>query len=150
MAGAYTSIRIHLVWGTGRRRPWLDPAWRPRLFAHLGAAASGRGAELLCAGGARDHVHLYVHCPGTLALADLVGTLKTGSARWIQQTFPHRRDFRWQEGWGAFSVARTAESALQDYIRHQEVHHRKMSFSSEYVALLAQHGVDYDLRDVLE
>ncbi len=99
MAGAYTSIRIHLMWSTKHRRPWLDPAWRPRLFAQLGAAAASRGAELLCAGGARDHVHLYLDSPGSIAPAALVGMLKSGSARWIQQTFPHRRDFRWQQGW---------------------------------------------------
>jgi len=150
MAGAYTSIRIHLMWSTKHRRPWLDPAWRPRLFAQLGAAAASRGAELLCAGGARDHVHLYLDSPGSIAPAALVGMLKSGSARWIQQTFPHRRDFRWQQGWGAFSVARTSEAALEDYIRQQEVHHREMSFSSEFVALLTQHGVAYDVRDVLE
>jgi putative transposase len=150
MASPLTSIRIHLVWATWHRRPWLDPEWRARLFAHLSGVAERKGGQLLCAGGVRDHVHLYLECPETVALADLVHALKSSSTRWIHRTFTHRKEFRWQEGYAGFSVARAGDAALQDYIRNQEVHHRERNFTAEYLSLLELHDLDYDPHSVLD
>jgi REP element-mobilizing transposase RayT len=141
---AFVSIRLHLVWATRRRRPWLDPEWRPRLYAQLSRMLSHKDGQLLCAGGARDHLHLYLDCPPTLAVADLVQALKAGSTKWIHHTFAHRREFRWQEGYAAFSVTRSSDTVLQDYIRNQEVHHREQTFVAEYVTLLREHGWEPD------
>ena len=145
----FVSIRLHLIWVTRRRRPWLDPEWRPRLYAQLSAMLTHKGGQLLCAGGARDHLHLYLDCPATVAVADLVQALKAGSTKWIHHTYAHRRDFRWQEGYAAFSVTRSSDAGLQDYIRNQEVHHRKRTFVAEYVTLLREHGWEPDAEIVL-
>lgn len=150
MAEALTSVRIHLLWGTRARRPWLDPEWRPRLFGHAGALAGKRGARLLCAGGTRDHVHLYIEHPPSISLADLVHAIKAGTSRWIHEGYPHRRDFRWQGGYAAFSVTPRDDSAVQAYIREQEVLHRERAFYAEYVGLLDRHGVEYDIKRVMD
>ena len=55
MADTYLSLRLHLVWATKNRRPWLDPEWRPRLFACADQIIARKGGKLLCAGGVRDH-----------------------------------------------------------------------------------------------
>ena len=36
------------------------------------------------------------------------------------------------------------------YLRNQEVHHRKISFQGEFVALLKKHQIEYDERDLWE
>ena len=145
----YLSLRVHLVWATKDRRPWLDPEWRSRLFACAAAVIEKRGGKLLCAGGTRDHIHLYLEPPSTLALSDLVNGIKTTTSKWIHDTFSHRRDFRWQHGYGAFSVTSFDDSHLRDYIRNQESHHREHPFSREYLSLLVRHGV-YDPTNVLD
>jgi REP-associated tyrosine transposase len=150
MAEVLTSVRIHLVWSTKGRRPWLDPEWRPRLYAHTSALVERRGARLLCAGGTRDHIHLYLEHPPAVSLADLVHAIKAGTSRWIHQGYPHRRDFRWQVGYAAFSVTPKDDAAVQAYIREQEVHHRAQAFYAEYVGLLERHGVDYDIHHLLD
>src|SRR3954454_24167169 len=83
MADTYLSLRVHLVWTTKNRRPWLDPQWRSRLFACTSDVVDSRGGKLLCAGGTRDHVHLYIEPPCTLALCELVAIIKTTTAKWI-------------------------------------------------------------------
>src|SRR5215210_4857076 len=50
MADTYLSLRVHLVWATKNRRPWLDPEWRPRLYACAGKIVDRKGGKLLCAG----------------------------------------------------------------------------------------------------
>jgi REP element-mobilizing transposase RayT len=150
MPQTYTALRMHLVWSTRQRRPWLDPEWRGRLFAVASGLAAGCRTRILCAGGVRDHWHLYVELAATAALADLVAALKTGTARWVRSTFPHRANFGWQDGWAAFTVASTDDAWLLDFIRHQDVSHRDRDFTTEYLGLLERHGVAYDLRDIWE
>ena len=150
MSDTYSVVRVHLICSTARRRPWIDPEWRPRLFASASAVAGRRGAQLLCAGGTRDHVHLYLQYPPTLALADLVHALKASTSRWIHETFAHRKEFRWQTGYAAFSVTPREDTALQAYIRNQETHHRELAFQVEYLGILERHGIDYDLRHVMD
>jgi putative transposase len=144
MADTYLSLRVHLVWATKQRRPWLDPEWRPRLYACAAAVILRMEGQLLCAGGTRDHIHLYVDPPSTLALAELVASIKTTTSNWIQDTFSHRRDFRWQHGYGAFSVTPFDDGHIRDYIRNQELHHREHRFAGEYRSILERHGVNYD------
>jgi REP-associated tyrosine transposase len=150
MADTYLSLRVHLVWATRHRRPWLDPPWRSRLYACVAAAIARRGGQLLCAGGTRDHIHLYLEPPSNLALSELVAGIKAITSKWIHETFPHRQDFRWQHGYGAFSVTPFEDGYIRDYIRNQESHHRQERFTSEYSALLERHGVSFDPAEVGE
>src|SRR5918995_895673 len=136
MSNTHLSLRIHLVWATKNRRPWLDPEWRSRMFACMDTIVTRKAGRLLCAGGVRDHVHLYVEAPATITIADLVGGIKSSTARWIHQSFPHRRDFKWQHGYGAFTVSGPEDSALREYIRNQEQHHRERAYAGEYLSLL--------------
>jgi ABC-2 type transport system ATP-binding protein len=39
---------------------------------------------------------------------------------------------------------------VREYIRSQEVRHRERSFMEEYMGLLDEHGIDYDLHGVFE
>jgi hypothetical protein len=54
------------------------------------------------------------------------------------------KTFAWQKGYGAFSVSRSNEEAVADYIRRQKEHHRKRDFQKEFLDLLERHGIDYD------
>jgi REP element-mobilizing transposase RayT len=105
---------------------------------------------LLCAGGTRDHIHLYLEPPSTLALSELVASIKTTTSKWIHDTFSHRRDFRWQHGYGAFSVTPFEDGRLRDYIQNQEIHHREQRFTPEYLSLLERHGITYDPARVMD
>jgi putative transposase len=150
MAGIYAKLRVHLLWGTSGRRPWLDPEWRGRLFARIDVLAASTGARLVSGGAARDHVHVYLELPVSLALAPLVERLKGGTARWIQRSFPHRAAFAWQQGYAAFSVSPHDDARLLDDLRHQDTRHREHDFAREYLALLELNRIPYDLREALD
>jgi len=136
---SFVWVRVHFVWATKRRQPWIAPEWRERLYRHLAAVARRKGALLLCVGGVRDHVHLYVSLGPHLPLARLVNALKTNSCRWVHETFPHLRLFAWQRGYAAFSVSKRSEHRLVSYIRNQEAHHREETFAGELNRLLTPH-----------
>ena len=85
--------------------------------------------------------------PPVIALSKAVQLLKANSSRWMST---HKRDFSWQEGFGAFSVSISNTAAVARYIRNQEEHHKKMSFEEEYLAFLRRHDIDYDPRYVFD
>jgi hypothetical protein len=92
----------------------------------------------------------YVSMPSTISIAEIVNAFKSNSSRWIRQTFPNRRWFSWQEGYGAFSVSRSQEEAVIEYIRNQQEHHRRQDFQQELLELLRRHGIEYDPRYVFD
>jgi REP element-mobilizing transposase RayT len=105
-----------------------------------------KNARLLAAGGVSDHIHLYASLPSTLSLAEFVNAVKSNSSRWIHQTYRDARGFAWQEGYGAFSVSKSAEKRVISYVRNQEEHHLKHSFQEEFLKLLEKHKIGYDER----
>jgi REP element-mobilizing transposase RayT len=146
MAGKHLSLLIHFIWSTAGREPWIGDDWREQLQAYMGGIARNKNARLIAAGGAYDHIHLYASLPSTITIADFVNAVKANSSRWVHENFRNRRGFAWQEGYGAFSVSKSVEHQVIDYINHQQEHHRKHTFKEEYLSFLDKYDVDYDER----
>jgi putative transposase len=56
------------------------------------------------------------------------------------------RDFAWQEGYGGFTVSRSALGAVASYIRDQKERHQATDSLAEFKQLLQVHGVEFDAR----
>jgi REP element-mobilizing transposase RayT len=100
---------------------------------------------VLSNGGIEDHVHLLIQLPAALALAQAVSLLKSNSSRWMNE---HGTRFDWQEGYGAFSVSASNLGRVERYIQNQAVHHKKITFEQEFIALLKKHRIEFDPRYV--
>ena len=59
-------------------------------------------------------------------------------------------EFRWQEGFGAFSYAKSQLDTVIEYINNQEQHQQKITFRDEYIELLQKFNVDYDEKYLFE
>jgi putative transposase len=143
MPSSHISIRIHLVFSTKERWPYLEAPIRDSVHRYLGGCLTQLGAQPLGIGGVADHVHLAVGLRATHAVADVVRDIKKPATDWIRTELRIRK-FAWQEGYAAYSVSASRPSALQTYIARQEEHHRVKTFQEEYLELLEAHGVDYD------
>ena len=137
---------VHFVWGTHEWRSWIRAEWKDRLYGYLGGILRHRNAVLLAAGGIDDHVHVLASLPATVSLADAASAMKSNSSRWVHENIHQSAGFAWQEGYGAFSVSKSAEQAVTAYIRNQEEHHKRRQFSEEFIALLNKHSIPYDER----
>jgi REP element-mobilizing transposase RayT len=146
MPGTYHCLKLHLIFGTKHRERWLTPDIRPRVHEYLGGAVRGEGGQPLGIGGVEDHVHLLIGWRTDVAVADLVRNIKSGSSRWIHQTFPELSGFAWQEGYGVFSVSESQVDKVRKYIRMQEEHHRERTFQEEFEAFLKAHGIEHESR----
>ncbi len=149
MPHSYSSCLIHYVFSTKDRQPLITPDLQERLWAYLGGIARENEMKALAVGGMEDHVHALVSLPSTLSIAKAVQLLKGGSSKWVHDTFAAMKEFAWQEGYGAFSIAISGVDDTIAYINRQEAHHHTLTFEEEFVGFLKRHGIEYDPRYVL-
>lgn len=143
MAGRFVCNLVHFVWSTDGRRAWMSESWENELYSYLGGIAKNKIARLISAGGISDHFHLLVSMHPTISVSEMVNTLKSNSSRWVHDEIK-QTVFKWQEGYGAFSVSRSNEATVDRYIRRQKEHHKKRDFKMEFLDLLEKHEIDYD------
>ncbi len=141
---SFISVHVHCVWTTKNRDPSLHSKLRERLWPYLGGIARENKMKALAIGGAADHVHIVLSLPATLSVAKMVQLLKGNSSKWIHETFSEMRSFKWQEGYGAFSIGVSAIDATRTYIQNQAEHHRRRTFREEFETMLRKHGFDFD------
>ena len=142
----FISNIIHFVWGTVNREPLIRKSWRDDLHAYLGGILRNKKAKLLAAGGIEDHVHVLASLPATVTLAEMAGAMKANSSRWVHENVPQCKGFDWQTGYSAFSVSKSAENRVTQYIENQEEHHRQWKFTEEFKALLEKHEIPFEER----
>jgi len=80
----------------------------------------------------------------TLAIADLVRDIKSGSSKFINERKFVLGKFQWQEGYGAFSYSHSQIEQVYNYVLKQEEHHEKKSFKEEYLGFLNKFRIEYD------
>ncbi|HYO49326.1 MAG TPA: IS200/IS605 family transposase [Chloroflexia bacterium] len=149
MAHTFTHLVTHVVFGTKNRTASIAPEIKASLHAYLGGIVKEMGGKPLIINGTQDHVHMLVALPATVAIADLIRVVKANSSRWAHEKWPERHGFGWQ-GYGAFSVSRSAMKDVEEYIANKEEHHRKVSFKEEFLALLKRHDIPYVERYIWE
>jgi putative transposase len=146
MPQSLANILVHLVFSTKDRAPLLLDAWRDDMHGYMGGIVRRCGTDLLAANSVSDHIHLLLPLPRTMATADLVREIKTGTTKWIQAR--SCEVFHWQSGYGIFSVSPGHKAAVIQYIANQQGHHRRVSFQEEYRQLLEKYAIPYDERYV--
>jgi len=145
---SWTSLYYHIVFGTSQRRAFLNDELRERVLKYIGGIVRNMNCQLLEGNGQADHVHLVGMFHPSVALAECVRTVRSNSSGWIHQTLPNLRQFAWQDGYAAFTVSPSVLPDVTQYVRNQDLHHRKMTFHEELVTMLRKHGIDFDERYV--
>ncbi len=148
MANTYTQIYIHFVFATERRMRFLTPEIRQETYSYLAGCIKDLKGFVQCIGGMDDHIHILVGMPPTLSVSEFAQKVKANSSRFINEKGWVLGKFKWQEGFGAFSVSQSGLENTREYIQNQENHHRKHTFSNEYIALLTRYEIKYDSRYV--
>lgn len=151
MPQSLVQIYLHIVFSTKYRRPYLaDRRLRERTHAYLAGICREHGAPALRIGGIEDHVHILNRMSKVLAICDLVLALKRDSSKWVKRQVGGPSQFRWQLGYGAFSVSPRHAETLIWYIANQERHHHGETFQDEFRRVCRKYGVEIDERYVWE
>ena len=150
MPGTYSQLLLHIVTSTKGRSPWISTEVAVRLYPYIGGIIRAEKGVLYEIGGVEDHVHMYLRWRPDGTVSDLMRKVKSGSSKWMHQTFPELAAFAWQEGYSAFSVSKSQEEALKRYIKGQAEHHKTEDFKSELLRILRADSVEYDEKYVFD
>ena len=121
----FTRLYVHLVWATWDRLPLITPAVQPRIYRCIQAKAGRMRCQLGAIGGVDDHVHVLVRHPPAVSVSDLVKQIKGASSHLMRQEIRLGELFKWQGGYGAFSVSQRDVEMIRGYIHRQEEHHHR-------------------------
>jgi REP element-mobilizing transposase RayT len=150
MANTYTQIYVHVIFAVEGRQNLIAPEHNDELQKYITGIVSGQKQKLIAINNLPDHVHLLVGLKPGVVLSDLVRDIKANSSRFINEKRWVAGRFGWQEGFGAFSYARSQLDTVIRYVHDQQKHHAKKSFREEYIELLEKFGVAYDERYIFK
>ncbi|MFT3824584.1 MAG: IS200/IS605 family transposase [Chitinophagaceae bacterium] len=122
---------IHAIWAVKDREPLLTKPIRTILFAHLQKNAEEKGVRVLAVDGVDDHLHCLIQMLPAQNLTQVVNSLKTEGADWINESRFIKRFFEWQEGYAAYSVSPSGVKQVIDYLPKQEEYHKTKTLESE-------------------
>jgi putative transposase len=125
MRHPWTQLYVHLVWSTWKRAPLITPQLQQRVYAAIQHQASELGVDVIAIGGIEDHVHVLARFPATIALSNLVQRLKGASSHFVTHVLRSPDAFKWQGGYGAFTLTKRAVPHVREYVLNQERHHRE-------------------------
>lgn len=146
MANTYSQIYLHFVFSTKNRSKVISADIEERVWAYIAGVAKHHGMSPIQIGGIENHVHVLTGVPTTMSSSQSAKALKGDSSYGMRREFAGMANFGWQDGYGVFSVSKSAISSVVKYIKDQREHHSNRSFEEEYVALLKKHGIGYDER----
>ena len=118
------AVFVHVTWATWDRLPLLVGEVEQRVYRAIGAKCAEIGVDLVALGGTDDHLHLLICLSSSISLGEIIGQVKGASAHLVTHKVAPNEFFKWQGGYGAFSVSARHVQQACDYINNQREHHR--------------------------
>ena len=149
MANTYTQIHFQVVFAVQNRHSLINKNWEDELYKYITGIIQNYDHKVLQINGMPNHIHVLFGMRPTQSLSDLMKKIKGDSSKWINQKGFVRGKFSWQAGYGGFTYSKSQLPNVIQYIKNQKEHHKRISFSEEYLNLLKEFEVEYDERYVL-
>ncbi len=145
MSQSLAKILVHIIFSTKNRYPFLvDEQIRKEMHSYLAKIFNEFNSHALIVGGIEDHVHILCSLAKTETLAKIIGESKRSSSLWIKNKGGILEKFKWQKGYGAFSISISHVDRVRKYIDNQKDHHKKISFQDEFREFLEKYQIEYD------
>ncbi len=144
MSDTYTQIHIQSVFAVKYRASMILPVIKDSIEKYITGIVQNHGHKMLSINSMPDHIHMFFGFRPNQSLSDLMKFVKGDSSEWINQEKITTSVFRWQSGFGAFSYRKSDVSTICNYIKNQQIHHKKITFLAEYKSLLEEFKIEYN------
>lgn len=145
MGQSLSQLYVHLTFSTKGRRSWIAPNIEERVHAYMAGTLQQYESTALIINSVPDHVHILFRLSKNYALARVVEEVKKQSSKWIKTINGGTTQFRWQIGYGAFSVSSSKVEIVKRYIENQREHHGYQTYQEEVEQLVKEYDIiEYD------
>jgi putative transposase len=142
MPNTYSQLYIQIVFAVKGRQHFIKESIREEVQKYITGIITNKGQKVLAIYSMPDHIHILISIKPDCKISDLVRDIKANSSSFVQEKLS-MSSFRWQEGFGAFSYAKSQIDNVVNYILNQENHHKQKTFQEEYVDFLNKFDIDY-------
>lgn len=125
--GSHTvyDIEYHVVWTTKYRYKVLRDKIATRLIELLRQGCAARNVTIVRGNVGKEHIHMLLSCPPTIAPSKLMQYLKGRSSKMLQDEFPDLRkrywgQHLWATGYFCGTVGTVTEAQIKEYIENQD------------------------------
>ncbi len=132
MTTNYTQLYLHCVWATWERQPLITEEIQQTIYSAIRKQCTDLRCKVIAIGGIPDHIHLLIDFPATLTISELIGKAKGSSSHLITHEIKPGNFFKWQGGYGAFTVSHRHVNQVANYIRNQAQHHGQKNLVSDW------------------
>ena len=138
---SFIKIFIHLVFSTKNRDPFLNTfVVRIKVWKHIKEYATQKGIFLDMINGYSDHCHCLISLGSDQNIEKIAQLIKGESSYWINKNKFTKDKFSWQDEYFAVSISESMVDQVRNYIKNQERHHQKKSFTEEYLEFIEKYN----------
>lgn len=123
--GSYTIFQIedHFVWVIKYRYQVLSGEVAERVRGLVRETCEAFEIRIVKEGVSKDHVHILVSCPPTMASSEIMRRIKGRTTSKLFEEFPHLRKKYWGQHFGArgyccATVGQMTEEMIKSYLEH--------------------------------
>jgi putative transposase len=140
----YTKVMIHFIWSTKNRAKTISKELKPLLLNHIKENSLKKGIFIDSINCVSDHIHMLVSLGTEQTIAKTAMLIKGESSFWVNKQKIIGSKFEWQDEYTALSVSYSdfAIGKVRAYIKNQEEHHKKKTFTQEYDEFIAAHQIE--------
>ena len=143
---SYRQHLYHIVFRTKNSKPTIKQDQVDQLYAYITGIIINKDSHLYRINGVENHLHILIDMHPSIAPADFVKEIKVSTSIWMKESGFIPSFKGWAEGYGSFTCSFMDIGRLIDYIKNQQVHHKKKTFEEEYRDLLIESGIRIDKR----
>ena len=124
-------IYFHFIWGTQDGDPLISKDIERPVYRCIVEQIQKLRCQVLAINGVPNHIHLVVKVRSSVPVALLIKQAKGVSAKFINDHLKVKNLFRWQSGYGAFTISRWDLPMIINYVKKQKTHHQERSLLEE-------------------
>ena len=138
----YIAIWIHAVWATKNRERIITNEIKPKLLAHIKENAKSKEIYINEMNCEPEHLHALISLSADQSISEVMQLIKGESSYWINKNKLTKVKFGWQDEYFAVSVSKSQIGSVKKYIRNQEEHHLRKSYTEECEEFISKYGFD--------
>ncbi len=131
----------HLVFSTKDRKNLITAEIETELYRYISGIIKSLNSQVIVINGMPDHIHIITRASKSVTDIKFMQEVKGSSSKWMSAKVA---DFKWQTGYGWFSVSPKDLDSAVTYVKNQKEHHKTKSFQDELRTILTAYKIPFD------
>lgn len=136
----YLKIWIHLIFSTKKREKIITKELKPKLLSHIKENSITKNIYISSLNCVEDHIHILLSLGNEQTISKVAQLIKGESSFWVNKNKLIQGKFEWQDEYIAVSISESILERVKEYIKNQEEHHKKKTFTEEYEIFIRKYG----------